>query len=348
MIGMERNADVVVMHCYAPLLVNVSPGAKQWATDLIGYDAQGGFGSASYYAQKMFSENRGDRVLPVDLVQQAASQDSPSAPTGGVGVGTWRTQAEFKDLKVTHGDKVLYQADFSRGLRGWRRGAGEWTVEDGALRQSSERENCLITTGSGDWTDYTVSLKARKIDGAEGFLVAVHFQDPGNYVWWNVGGWDNTRTALEFVRDGKKESPDRGAPLKVETGRWYDIRIEVEGRKVRCFLDDKLVSEGTSPPAAPVGPVFAAASRVEETGEVILKVVNTAPGIQKLEIELQGVKEAEKSATAEVLSGQPGDVNTLAEPEKVAPRRVKIEAAGPTFVQDFPPYSVSVIRLKAK
>ena len=46
MIGMERNADVVVMHCYAPLLVNVSPGAKQWDTDLIGYDAQSSFGSA--------------------------------------------------------------------------------------------------------------------------------------------------------------------------------------------------------------------------------------------------------------------------------------------------------------
>ena len=56
----------------------------------------------------------------------------------------------------------------------------------------------------------------------------------------------------------------------------------------------------------------------------------------------------EKGATAEVLSGQPADVNTLAEPEKVAPRRVNIEEAGPTFVQDFPPYSVSVIRLKAK
>ena len=53
-------------------------------------------------------------------------------------------------------------------------------------------------------------------------------------------------------------------------------------------------------------------------------------------------------ATAEVLSGQHGDVNTPAEPEKAAPRRVAVEAAGPTFVQEFPPYSVNVIRLKAK
>ncbi len=348
MTGMERNADIVIMHCYAPLLVNVSPGAKQWATDLIGYDAQSSFGSASYYAQKMFSRNRGDRVLPVDVVPQAVSQDSLPNPQGGVGVGTSRTQAEFKDLKVTNGDKVLYQADFTRGLRGWRRGQGEWKVEDGVLHQSSDKEDGLTATGNEGWADYTYSLKARKLDGAGGFRVIVHSQGPGDYTAWNVGGSDNTRAALEFVRDGKKEAPGEGAPVTVEMGRWYDIRVEVEGRKVRCFLDDKLVSEGTSPPAAPVGPVFATASRVEGTGEVILKVVNTSPGAQKLEIDLQGVKDVEKGATAEVLSGQPTDVNTLAEPEKVAPRRVAVEAAGPQFVQDFPPYSVSVIRLKAK
>ena len=348
MIGMERNADIVVMHCYAPLFVNVSPGAMQWATDLIGYDALSSFGSASYYAQKMFSENRGDTVLPVDVAPQALSRDSMPTPQGGFGVGTWRTQAEYKDVKVTHGDRVLYQADFARGLRGWRRHSGEWEVADGALRQSSEREGCLITTGNEDWTDYSYSLKARKLGGAEGFQVVVHFQDGGNYARWNVGGWGNTRMALQFVHDGQTESPDQGTPVTVEAGRWYDLRVEVEGRKVRCFLDDKLVSEGTSPPAAPVGPVFAAASRVEGTGEVILKVVNTSPGVQRLGVELQGVKEVEKGAAAEVLSGQPGDVNTLAEPEKVAPRHVTVEAAGPTFVHDFPPYSLSVIRLRAR
>ena len=223
---------------------------------------------------------------------------------------------------------MLYQADFSRGLRGWRRGPGEWKVEDGALRQSSDREDCLITTGSEDWSDYTFSLKARKIDGAEGFQVIVHFQRPGDYLVRNVGGSDNTRAALEFVRGGKKESPDKGAPVIVEKDRWYDVRVEVEGRKVRCFLDDKLVTEGTSPPAPPLGPVFAGASRVEGTGEVILKVVNTSPGAQKLRIDLQGVKEVEKGATAEILSGQPGDVNTLAEPEKMAPRARRRRGGG--------------------
>jgi alpha-N-arabinofuranosidase len=67
MTGLERNSDVVRMACYAPLLVNVNPGGRQWSLNLIGYDALNVFGSPSYYAQRMFSENLGDRTVPFDL-----------------------------------------------------------------------------------------------------------------------------------------------------------------------------------------------------------------------------------------------------------------------------------------
>jgi len=65
MTGMERNSDVVVMSCYAPLFVNVNPGGMQWKSDLIGYNALSSYGSPSYYAQKMFNTYKGDVVLPV-------------------------------------------------------------------------------------------------------------------------------------------------------------------------------------------------------------------------------------------------------------------------------------------
>ena len=39
MTAMERNSDLVKMQCYAPLFVNVNPGARQWRPDFIGYDA---------------------------------------------------------------------------------------------------------------------------------------------------------------------------------------------------------------------------------------------------------------------------------------------------------------------
>ena len=74
MTGMERNSDIILISCYAPLFVNVSDvnnpnraaRSMQWPSDLIGYDALTSYGSPSYYAQKMFSTHHGDVVLATD------------------------------------------------------------------------------------------------------------------------------------------------------------------------------------------------------------------------------------------------------------------------------------------
>jgi alpha-N-arabinofuranosidase len=74
MTALERNSDIIVMQCYAPLLVNVNPGGRQWRPNLIGYDALNSYGSPSYYAQKMFSNHHGDEILATD------SRDIPADP----------------------------------------------------------------------------------------------------------------------------------------------------------------------------------------------------------------------------------------------------------------------------
>ena len=63
---MERNSDICIMSCYAPLFVNVEPGGMQWTSDLIGYDVLNSYGSPSYWAQVMFSQNLGNRIVPVE------------------------------------------------------------------------------------------------------------------------------------------------------------------------------------------------------------------------------------------------------------------------------------------
>jgi alpha-N-arabinofuranosidase len=65
--GLERNSDLVIMASYAPLFVNVNPGAMQWATDLIGYNALSSYGSPSYWMQVMFASHMGTEVVSYDL-----------------------------------------------------------------------------------------------------------------------------------------------------------------------------------------------------------------------------------------------------------------------------------------
>lgn len=67
MTGMERNSDIIIMSCYAPLFVNVNTGGMQWESDLIGYDTLTSYGSPSYYAQVMFSNHVGDQILDATL-----------------------------------------------------------------------------------------------------------------------------------------------------------------------------------------------------------------------------------------------------------------------------------------
>lgn len=80
MTGMERNSDLIIMSCYAPLFVNVntatatSPKAWQWDSDLVGYNALNSYGSPSYYVQKLFGTCLGDKIIPV------TAQNIPTQP----------------------------------------------------------------------------------------------------------------------------------------------------------------------------------------------------------------------------------------------------------------------------
>jgi alpha-N-arabinofuranosidase len=61
--GLERNADIVRLASYAPLLAHLD--AWQWAPNLIWFDNLRAYGTPSYYVQQVFSRNKGTHVVPV-------------------------------------------------------------------------------------------------------------------------------------------------------------------------------------------------------------------------------------------------------------------------------------------
>jgi alpha-N-arabinofuranosidase len=65
MTGIERNADLVTMTSYAPLMAHTE--GWQWKTDLIWFDNLTCYGTPSYYVQKMFGQNSGTHLLNVLL-----------------------------------------------------------------------------------------------------------------------------------------------------------------------------------------------------------------------------------------------------------------------------------------
>jgi alpha-L-arabinofuranosidase len=343
--GLERNSDLVVMEAYAPLLVNVNPRGSQWPTNLIGYNGLTSFGSPSYYVQSIFAKYTGEKVLPVSV--KLSNTITPPLPTphGSIGLGTWITDSEYKDVEVTANGETLYKKDFAQGITDWRRRSGTWKVEDGALRQSTQAEDTHITAGDAKWTDYTYHVKAKKLGGAEGFLIVFHAQNRNDYLQWNVGGWGNTRSAIQRHLDGSIDELGQATDTTVETGRWYDIRIELHGTEIKCYLDDKLITTVTETPRPLVAPIYAASS-ISKSGDVYLKIVNVSGETISTDIDLAGTGQFASAASGLILTGQKTDANSVAEPFKVAPKPIKLSVKGATINHAFPPYSITVVRLR--
>jgi alpha-L-arabinofuranosidase len=331
MTGLERNGDVVDMASYAPLFVH--PPWKAWSPNAIVFDSARAYGTPSYHVQAMFAANRSTLAVPVAL-------ETAEAPrTGMIGVGAWNTQAEFKDIKVSKNGETLFAPDFSQGMQGWNVAGGQWVVRDGALCQVGDGEGVRALAGNPDWSDYTLTLKARKTGGAEGFLVLFTNQTSREKYWWNLGGWRNTRHALEGA--GLPEVSVNG---RIETGRWYDIKVEIKGPRIACYLDNRLIHSVKRRTGAALA---ATAGLSQRRNELILKVVNSGPKSLKTRISLRGMKRVESQAQAVVLEGRsPDDENSFDEPARVAPRREAIGQIAPDFTHVFPACSVTILRLK--
>ncbi len=345
MTGMERNSDVVAMASYAPLFANVN--FKKWNPDLINFNGTVAYGTPSYYVQQLFSQNRGDVILQSQWESQDLIEQPVPSRNGKIGVGTWNTQAEFKDIKVVKDGKTLYQSDFETDAKGWSRGAGEWKLADGALRQSGEGSNRRAIAGDSTWIDYTYTLKARKLGGAEGFLILFSVKDKDNWVWWNIGGWNNSQTGIEASDEGGKTTVGNLLPGSIETGRWYDIKVALSGQHIRCYLDGQLVQDETYD-ASPLRPLHAVISRSSASGEIIMKVVNVSSRPVDTRVTIDGVSSVAPAAEVSVLtSPNPRDENTIVEPMKVVPKTETFSGIAKEFRYTFVPNSVTVVRLKS-
>lgn len=63
MTGLERNADIVHMSSYAPLMAHTD--GWQWTPDLIWFDNLRSYGTPNYYVQKLFANYKGTHILSV-------------------------------------------------------------------------------------------------------------------------------------------------------------------------------------------------------------------------------------------------------------------------------------------
>lgn len=336
MCGMEKNPDVVRLNSYAPMFVNVND--RRWNPDLINFSASKVYCTPSYYVQKMFANNIGT----VNLEITDSLNVSRQRIAGAIGVGTWLTGAEYDNVKVTgqNGEALIDDA-FSSSAN-WSVYNGNWTIQSGAYTQTSLAEDCRSVTSWVADSSYTYTLRARKKNGAEGFLIIFGYQDSDNFYWWNLGGWGNTRHAVERAMGGSKTIMTE-VPGSIQTNVWYDIKIEVTPARVKCYLNNQLIQSFEIPEQRLL---YTAASVNEDENMVFLKVVNPSDLDVEANFNIHGTNAP--SLNGEVItltSFSKTDENSLDFPQRVYPVTKKISVQ-PSFKKTIPANSVNVFKFR--
>lgn len=340
MMGMENNADHVIMSSYAPIFGNERD--MQWAPDMVRFDTHDSYGTPSYYVQRLMAENLGTRALQVEnseIINEESSMLTPLRHQAGF--ATWDTQSSFKDMKLTVDGKTV---DFACEKEGdYTPDSDGWKLDADGLHQCNMGQGCTaVLKPFAEGRTYSLTMKARKDGGNEGFVLVFNYLDRQNYCWLNIGGWTNTRHGLEQCINGDKFTVE-SVPGSIETGRWYDVRVDVDGNHIEAFLDDVKVMEHELE-SLTIDGLFTSASIDDNTGEMILKIVNTSKETESVDLNLKGFDV--NSAQLTFMKSASGRNENRMDNQTLVSPQVKTVNLSDRPQLSIPPYSLNIYRLK--
>ncbi|MCX6927006.1 MAG: hypothetical protein NT154_27935, partial [Verrucomicrobia bacterium] len=316
---------------------------------LIEYDSSRSFAHASYYVQKVFAGNRPD----VNLVTAAELEPKPDPNQpllgGKFGLGAWNTQTEFKELRVyDEQDKLVYSDDF-KTLENWETpGIGTWRVENGVLQQTEDGQSpAMLFLKPFKLEKGRVTLKARRVGGAEGFLMLFNASGPDRFLFCNYGAAGNAFSAIQDrgVPDGCAFKGGRSRRGKIENERWYDISLVVKKDEAQMLLDGNVISTAR---VEWLSQFFATAGYDRKNQSVIVKATSYSSKPVRAEIQLDGAAKVGASGKHIIISSPAQyDENSLDHPRRIQPKELPLSDASKRFSVELPPYSVNVLRIPA-
>ncbi len=346
MTGIERNADIVKLACYAPLFGNNTQ--VQWSPNMIWFSNNSVYGSVNYYVQKIFATNVGKKILETNM----SSDNSSNVLKGKVGLGTWMTEASFDNVKVVsnNNEEVLYENDFENAkLTDFNIQGGNFEIKNGKLIQKNKVSPKNETTGDtlyfGDenWTNYTFTVDAKVLSGYEGFLIPIAVKDSTENIFWNLGGWNNTVSCLQSISGGSKSDRIDGTVKDITLLKnvEYELKVVVTDDNIKCYMGKTLVIDYDY--VAPES-VFQTTS-IDENNDIIVKLVNISGNEADVDITISNAQNLNNTAKVSQITGDKNSVvNTYNSPELVVIKDSTTSISN-QFVYKLPKYSVTVLRI---
>lgn len=315
MTGMERNSEKVGLACYAPLLCNVN--YINWKPDMIWFDNHQAYGTANYYVQKLFMNHQGDDRIELEMTGIDDSVTMQDDPKGGFGL-------RIEPDTVVRYSQIMVE-DIQNGTI-WK-DSEVYFVGDKAEQYLSADPDARVVTKdillhTVESDHYSITMKGEMLYGRRGFMLQYGNRDEKNRYQWEIGGWQNMDSALTQNIAGRNSCLTQSS-FTVAADREYELKLEIEGRHLKAYIDGELIHEIHHAPVK-IEPLYTAASVDRQTGDIIVKLVNVQKRPIDTVLHMEGTEQAK--GTAYIMSGFAlEDENSFAEPLKVSPREEEIQ-----------------------
>jgi hypothetical protein len=129
--------------------------------------------------------------------------------------------------------------------------SGAWTVraeadapsKPNALCQTADAEFPAMALGTAVYGDVTITMRFKpisgKVDQAGGIIARV--QDKDNYYILRANALETNVNLYKYA--GGRRSGIKDSGVKVASGQWQELRLEISGDSLRGFLNGQLVVE---------------------------------------------------------------------------------------------------------
>ncbi|NDP20499.1 MAG: glycoside hydrolase family 2 [Paludibacter sp.] len=133
-----------------------------------------------------------------------------------------------------------FKTDFSNSATVLKTiGRGTNKIENGVLK-SKDAYSCF---GNAEWKNYSIKFKARAPKGADQVQIWAGFRAFNRYDRYVVGLRGGLQNTLYLSRMGYMGTDEflglRPLYFQPKPGKWYDVKIEVCGNRIRVFLNNE-------------------------------------------------------------------------------------------------------------
>ena len=170
--------------------------------------------------------------VPVGLLN-GAIQEYHYLPHRGVPLGAWANPIVHLDPWVVSDED------------------GKPYIEQHLVYDLPAQSQPLFITGDAEWSDVTVEARLRPLNLTDITGLVLRYKHSRDFLFFSLTGGKTARLAerlpVETTFRVANERELAVAPFTYDSKRYYAVRIEDRGGKVRVFIDDKPVVEAAVP-----------------------------------------------------------------------------------------------------